>query len=260
VEPLGEFGNAARSGDVVLKPAGDWGPAVIALLRHLESAGFTGAPRVVGDGYAADGRLAVTYIEGTSPQPYAWPTSTVGEIGVLLRGLHNATRTFVPPPGARWKPWWMHDLAGDDPVIGHCDLGPWNIVGPPGTPAAFIDWEYAGPVDPLWELAEVVWLNAQLHDDDIAALNDLPDAATRSRMARAIVDGYELPRADRDDFPDRLIAVAAHSARAEAVVHRVTPETTPGAYPLLWAIAWRARSASWLATHRALLRRALTEI
>src|SRR4051794_28525696 len=54
--------SAALSGDVVLKPVGAWGPAVVALLRHLESAGFPGAPRVVGDGYVPDGRLAVTYV------------------------------------------------------------------------------------------------------------------------------------------------------------------------------------------------------
>jgi hypothetical protein len=261
-EPLGEFGNAARDGDVVLKPAGAWGPAVVALLRHLEATGFTAAPRVVGDGYAADGRLAVTYVPGSSPQPYAWPEATVGTIGVLLRDLHRATRSFVPPAEAAWRPWWMHELAGDGPVIGHCDLGPWNIIGVDGAPRAFIDWEFAGPVDPLWELAEVVWLNAQLHDDDIAARHGLPDAATRARMARAIVDGYELPHADRTEFVDRLVAVAAHGARAEAVMYDVGPDSIaavgPDGYPILWAITWRVRSASWIARHRSLLRRALS--
>jgi Ser/Thr protein kinase RdoA (MazF antagonist) len=262
-QPLGDYGNAARSGDVILKPGGPWGPAVIALLRHLEDRGFTGAPRVVGDGWSADGRLAVTYVPGSSPQPHAWPLAAVGEVGVLLRGLHDATRDFVPPAGAAWKPWWMHELAGDHPVIGHCDLGPWNIIGVGGVPQAFIDWEFAGPVDPLWELAEAVWLNAQLHDDDIALRAGLPDAATRARMARAIVDGYELPYADRDEFCDRLIAVAAHSARAEAVTYAVTPDSadavTADGYPILWAITWRARSASWIARHRRLLQRALTQ-
>jgi hypothetical protein len=258
VEPLGDFGNAARSGDVVLKPAGPWAPAVIALLRHLEAYGFAGAPRVVGDGYSADGRLAVTYVPGASPHPYAWPLSSVGEIGVLLRALHDATRSFVPPPDAVWQPWWMHELAGDRAVIGHGDLGPWNIIGDSGRPRAFIDWEFAGPVDPLWELAEAVWLNAQLHDDDIAVRLGLPDAATRAAMAAAIVDGYGLPRADRAALADRLVDVAVHSARAEAVTHDVTPDTVPGEYPLLWAVTWRVRSASWMARHRSLLRRALS--
>jgi hypothetical protein len=65
-------------------------------------------------------------------------------------------------------------------------------------------------------LAEIAWLNAQLHDDDISELHELPHAATRARQARAIIDGYGLARADRDNFYERLLDVAVHSARAEA--------------------------------------------
>jgi hypothetical protein len=31
-------------------------------------------------------------------------------------------------------------------------------------------------------------------------------------------------------------------------------------YPVLWGISWRARSASWIARHRGLLRRAITDV
>jgi hypothetical protein len=143
-----------------------------------------------------------------------------------------------------------------------CDTGPWNIIATNGYPQAFIDWEFAGPVDPLWELAETTWLNAQLHDDDIAELHGLPDAATRARHARAIIDGYGLARADREDLCDRLLDVAVHSARAEVLLHGVTADSTTAVaddgYPILWGIAWRARSASWIARNRQLLHRALT--
>src|SRR5882757_497251 len=37
-----------RRGDVVVRETGPWAPAVHALLRHLEQAGFTAAPRLVG--------------------------------------------------------------------------------------------------------------------------------------------------------------------------------------------------------------------
>ncbi len=57
----GQFADAALSDGVVLKRSGPWASGVIALLRHLERVGFDGAPCVVGDGYAADGRLAVTF-------------------------------------------------------------------------------------------------------------------------------------------------------------------------------------------------------
>jgi hypothetical protein len=89
----------------------------------------------------------------------------------------------------------------------------------------------------------------------------LPDAATRARQLSLILDGYGLARRQRGGFVDKMIAFAVHDARAEAVSYDVTPETTggtsPGGYPYAWAIAWRARSASWMVTHRAMLERAI---
>ncbi|XVU28521.1 phosphotransferase [Actinoplanes sp. CA-054009] len=255
-EQLGDhLADAVLVDGVVHKTTGPWTPSVFALLDHLEQAGFTGAPRVAGDGYS--------FVPGESPHPHAWPDETVGDVGTLLRGLHDATATFTPPTGATWQPNWLRDLGGDDIVIGHCDTAPWNIVGAPGRPDAFIDWEFAGPVDRLWELAQTVWLNAHLVDDDVAELRNLPDATTRSRHARAIADGYGLPRAARDDLVDRLSDVAIHSAHHEAVAEHVTIDSTDAVtatgYPTLWGITWRARSASWIARNRPLLRRVMLE-
>jgi hypothetical protein len=257
-----QIADAVLSDGVVFKKAGSWASGVIALLHHLESVGFEGAPRVVGDGYAADGRLAVTYIPGESPHPGAWSEEAASRVGELLRQLHTATTGFTAPADAVWQHVWLRELEGEQRVIGHGDTGPWNIIGSTGSRLAFIDWEFAGPVDPLWELAQTTWLNAQLHDDDIAEVHGLPDAATRARQARAIIDGYGLVSADRADFCDRLIDVAVHSARAEALLHGVTAESTTAVaddgYPILWGIAWRARSASWIARNRRLLKRALS--
>jgi hypothetical protein len=260
-ERLGSWGSGTGLGDAVLldgvvhKTAGPWTPAVFALLRHLEQIGFAGAPRVVGDGYG--------FVPGESPHPRAWSDEAVGGVGALLRGLHDAAATFTPPADAAWQPNWLRDLDGDDLVIGHCDPGPWNIVGRQGRADAFIDWEFAGPVDRLWELAETVWLNAQLVDDDVAELHGLPDAAARARQARAIVDGYGLPRAARDELVDRLRDVAIHGARHEAIAEGVTIDSTAAVaengYPILWAVAWRARSASWIARNRTTIRRAVCD-
>jgi hypothetical protein len=247
---------------VVYREAGPWSPAVLALLRHLEQAGFAGAPRVVGSGFAADGREMVSYVPGASPQPFAWREDAVAGVGKLLRDLHAATAAFTVPPGARWKEWFGRELGGTLPVIGHCDAGPWNIIARDGQAVALIDFEYAGPVDAVWELAEASWLNAQLHDDDIAERVGLPDAAARARHLRAILDGYGLPAAQRACFVDKMITIAVHSARAEAVESGVTPDTSAGVtdtgYPFAWAITWRARSASWMLTNRSRLERAIS--
>jgi hypothetical protein len=104
------------------------------------------------------------------------------------------------------------------------------------------------------------WLNAQLHDDDVAERCGLPAAAARARQLNLILDGYGLARRERGDFVDKMIAFAVHDARAEAISYGVAPETisgtSPGGYPYAWAITWRVRSASWMLAHRAMLERA----
>jgi hypothetical protein len=258
----GQVSKASLRAGVVYRDPGPWSVTVLAFLRHLEQAGFAGAPRVVGSGFAPDGREMVTYIDGASPQPNAWAEDAVGEVGRLLRDLHTAAATFVPAPDAVWRPWFGRQLPGSRPVFGHCDTGPWNIIARGGRPVALIDFEFAGPVDAVWELAQAAWLNAQLHDDDVAEQCELPDAAARARQLRLILDGYGLPRRERADFVDKMVAFAVHDARAEAVRCGVTADTTsattPDGYPSAWAVTWRARSASWMLTNRSLLHRAIT--
>jgi aminoglycoside phosphotransferase (APT) family kinase protein len=181
-------------------------------------------------------------------------------VGRLLRELHGATATFEPPAPAQWRPWFGRTLVGRDPVISHCDLGPWNIIARQAMPVAFIDWEFAGPVDALWDLAHTAWLNAQLHDDDVAERNGLGPAPQRARQLRLILDGYGLPSARRGDLIDKMIEFAVHSAADEAVQAGVTAESAPvdeSGYPVLWAVTWRTRSASWMFRHRSLLQRAV---
>ena len=52
------------SGEVVYRSPGPQSATVLALLRDLEDAGFEGAPRVVGTGFAPGGRETLRSIEG----------------------------------------------------------------------------------------------------------------------------------------------------------------------------------------------------
>jgi hypothetical protein len=243
-----------RYGDTVLRPVHPWTPTIHALLRHLETVRFAGCPQVVGDGYDAHGNEVLTYVEGELVHPHAWSDEAVWQVGQLLRGLHDATASFRPPPGAVWQSWFARS-ATTGSIVGHGDTGPWNIVARDGLPVAFIDWELAGPVDRLDEIAATAWWNAQLHDDDIAERQQLPDAAARAAQLRGFLDGYELPAAERAGLVTRMIEYAIRSCAWEAVCARVTPEssdTTP-----LWALAWRARAAAWMLRHRVLLQHAI---
>ena len=251
---------ARRRDAVVLRTAGPWSGTTLALLRHLEDVGFSGAPRVIGSGFAEDGRETLSFIPGESPQPHAWSDEAAAGVGRLLRELHEATSSFDAGADAHWRPWFGRDLPGTDPVISHCDLGPWNIIAREGRPVAFVDWEYAGPVDAIWDLAHTAWLNAQLHDDDVAELNGLGSADDRARQLRLILDGYGLPRGRRAHFVDTMVEFAIHAARQEAVEGRVTMESDAvdeTGFPVFWAVTWKARSASWMLRHRSLLEEAI---
>ncbi|HYO01214.1 MAG TPA: phosphotransferase [Mycobacterium sp.] len=147
----------------------------------------------------------------------------------------------------------------EQPVIGHGDLGPWNILARDSMPVAFIDWDNAGPVDAVWELAQVAWLNAQLHDD-VADLNALPDNPARLGQCAAILDGYKLPSDHRVGFVDKMIEFALRSARDEAHTYAITSDTpspAPDGFPILWAVTWRARAACWMLDHRSEINRTI---
>jgi Phosphotransferase enzyme family len=246
-----------RQGPIVVRDTGPWTPSVHSLLRHLEQVGFPAAPRLVGSGIDPSGRETLTYIDGEFTQPGPWSLDGAAAVGQLLRQLHEATASYRPPPGAVWFPWHARDLGGPARVVGHCDVAPWNIVARHGLPVALIDWEFAGPVDPVVELAQACWLNAKLHDDVVAEREGLPPLADRARQLRAMVDSYGLSSGQRRGFVDRIIEFVVSETAWEADDAGVTPEMT-GHPQALWAMAWRARAAAWLQRHRRTLQNALS--
>jgi hypothetical protein len=253
-EPLTGGGRTSvfRRGMVVHRETGPWAPAVHALLRHLEAVGFEYSPRVVGNGFDEEGRETLTFIPGASLHPGPWPSEAMFALGSLLARLHAATETFVPPADARWRPWFGRELGSGRRVIGHCDLGDWNIIADAGQPVALIDWEQAGPVDPLVELAQLCWLNAHLFDDDLVERLQIPELRTRASNLAAILDGYGLPRSRRAELVETMIQLSFHDAANEAREAAITPEST-GPTEALWAMAWRSRSAVWMDRNRSAL-------
>src|SRR5262245_48354779 len=98
------IGNATtgvvRVGDTVRRPVGPWTDSVDALLAHLRQVGFTGAPRP--HGRDEQGRQVLEYVPGElCDHTGNFSLAELGEIGRMLRDLHDAAASFVPPPGAR---------------------------------------------------------------------------------------------------------------------------------------------------------------
>jgi Ser/Thr protein kinase RdoA (MazF antagonist) len=252
---LSERKQVHRSGGMMVRPWAPWTATVHALLRHLEAVGFTGSPRVIGPGANPIGLETLQFVAGDVASDRVWDDDGIYELGRLLRALHVATSSFRLPPQAIWQESF---LRADDSgaIISHGDAAPWNVVARQGRPVALIDWELAGPVDRLNELAHTVWLNARLFDEGVDDVAELPSAEHRIQQLRLFADGYELPAEDRAKLTRRLIDVAILSAASDAIEARITPTST-GASWLAWGIAWRARSAAWLVRHRRPLERAL---
>src|SRR3954449_11448938 len=88
---LSEDARVFELAGVIYRPTAPWTPAVHALLGHLETVGFDGAPRLIGNGVDDAGRQQLEFIDGELVHPYAWSDDAVVEVATLLRGLHDAT-------------------------------------------------------------------------------------------------------------------------------------------------------------------------
>lgn len=239
-----------RVGDTVRRPAGEWTPAVHALLEHLHAVGFRGAPRPLG--LDEQGREVLTFVPGA----VAWPEhfhrlygdDQLRRVTRLIRDFHEAVTGFTPPPGARW-----HTLipADGDEIIAHHDLAPWNLILN-DEQWAFIDWDGAAPGTRLWDLAYAIHgfvplsANATYRRDDAA------------RRLRVMADTYDLTEQQREALVPLLgrRTWSMHDFLAEQATHGIQP------WARLWqeghGDAWRA-DAEYVDRREALWRQALLD-
>lgn len=234
----------ARRGGKLLRPLGSWSAAVHEYLRYLESAGFVGAPRFLG---IEGEREVLSFIEGevaVDPDwqpghghrlpPHARTEAALTAGAELVRQLHKAARGYVPANTEyRFHP--HPPRAGE--IVSHGDLGPWNTVYRSGLPVAFIDWDAAGPVDPLLDLAAAAWAFVPLTTPEQlreAGFSPVPDVPARLRL---FVDAYGL--GDR-----RTILAALHHCKLLAAERiKYYPVTAAEAAD---ALEHHARELRWL--------------
>jgi hypothetical protein len=244
-----------RRGDIVIRETGPWASSVHSFLRHLESAGFEGAPKVVGDGFAEDGRETLSFIQGEVINPTPWNAEGIETLGRMIRELHDASASFSPEEDTLWRPFFGRDLGGPDRIISHCDISPWNVVSVDGLPAGLIDWEYAGAVDPRVELAQAGWLNIRLFSDDIANVEKLPPVEQRAEHLRMFIDAYGLADSDRKNFLNLIVDFVMCDTAYQADEAGITKESDDP--EPLWGLTWRARSGAWLVRNREIFERAI---
>jgi hypothetical protein len=189
--PGGRSFGAVLVGGEVRRPAQPWTATVHSVLRHLEDAGFDGAPRA--RGFDDQGRERLTFLAGqtlgeTSPWP-GWVRSddALRQVGAWLRRLHDATSAFRPAADATWFTGraWQPGL-----VIAHLDASPWNAVWDGGALVGFVDWDTASPSSREGDLAFSALTWVPLLTAEIARPAGFGDAADRSRRFHLLLDAY----------------------------------------------------------------------
>ena len=180
-----------RVGTTIRRPLHDRSLYVQSVLRHLESAGFEGAPRVLGTDQ--NGREILSFIAGeVVREPTHLSDARLRSAAKLIRRFHDAT-AGTP-------------LAAEAEVVCHGDLGPHNTVFDGDQAVALIDWDvYVAPGPRLHDLGHAVWCFA-----DIGA--DGGPIAAQARRARLICEayGWDDPNPVIDEITNRF-----RRARAE---------------------------------------------
>ena len=229
--PGGNTTGATLIGNVVHKPARPWTPTVHAVLRHLEDAGFDGAPRALG--FDDQGREMITYLNGEAiggrtPWPgWASADSMLIQVGQWLRRVHDLTVDFIPPADQQW---FTGRTMQPGQIIGHQDAAPYNAVVDGDRLVGFYDWDIAGPSSREWDLAFTALSWVPLASPD--APSSSHDIDERSRRLHLLLDAY---RYDGDRHVFR--AVVPERARIQAGVIRTMADAGDPASIALLPIA-----------------------
>jgi hypothetical protein len=234
-----------RVGNTVRRPVGVQTAAVHGLLRHLESVGFDGAPRVLG--IDERGREILTWMPGEAalrPLPsYAVTDETLAALGRLLRRFHDAVISYVPPPGAVWDTLVASNLDDTPELIGHCDVTLENVIFRDRMPYALIDFDLARPTTRLFDVVTTLRHWAPL--DDPADRDPLLRGVDVGRRLAVFCAAYGLD-------PERRRAVLpAARIRFERSYDamRTRAERLGGGWARMWqaGAGWRIRRAQdWL--------------
>jgi hypothetical protein len=226
---------------------------VHALLRHLEAAGFEGAPRVLG--IDARNREVLTYLPGVvtrRPLPECITAeSTLVSLAELLFRYHDAVVGFDPPSWARWDGELTRFVDGPPEIICHCDVNLENVIFRPGPdgpqPYAFIDFDLARPGTRLVDIIQTLRYWAPIADpaDRDPALRDA-DAVGRIAI---FCEAYGLSYTERA----RLVPVASRWLRRSRATIAQRARARGGAWTRMLDAGVDdrlLRSAMWLERNR----------
>lgn len=185
----GQSGGVERAGRTVRRPIGPWTPAVHEFLAFLAEEGLRGLPTVVG---VEGDREVLTYVTGRGvpvDKEIVLDNVLVEAVG-WLRDFHDIAEMFRPEGTRHWRA--GEQALDDDQIICHNDPGTYNWIIEGGHFAAMIDWDMAGPGQPIDDLAFLAWtavpFDRSCDDEDVLRRFDLLIDAYGEWGPRTVLD------------------------------------------------------------------------
>ena len=201
-------GGVVRAGNHVLRPVNPYTASTHAFLAAVRAAGFKGASSPVG--VDPDGRERLVYIDGdVALPPYPeWSQSdaALASVAVLLRQLHAAGQSF-DPKGWSWSREMADPIGG--PIVCHNDVCLENVVFRDGAAVGLLDFDFAAPGRPVYDLAQFARMCVPV-DDGLSASRLGWHPSDRPGRLRLVADAYGL------DAPGRAELVACLDAAIDA--------------------------------------------
>lgn len=195
-------GAVVRRGEHVLRPSNPHTGSIHRFLAALHDAGFDGASVPVG--VDPDGRERLGFVPGevaVAPFPTWFQGDDVlASIADLMRRFHEAARSF-DPTGETWSD-EMVDPAGGSVVV-HNDVCPENVVFRDGVAVALLDFDFAAPGRPVYDLASMARMCGPVDDATSAARLGWGPVDQPARL-RLVADTYGLDAEGRQALVDVL--------------------------------------------------------
>lgn len=241
-------GAVVREGAYVLRPSNPHSELIHALFHYVRAAGFDGVPEPVG--IEPDGQERLVFIPGD----VAWPPfprwgqtdRALASIGELLARFHAAAQGFEAPAGTTWN----RELA--DPVGGalicHNDVCVENVVFRDGVAIALLDFDFAAPGRPLYDLGVMARMCVPLDTPEDAAVWGW-ESLDPIRRLRLVADSYGLPPGREE-----LVRILEQQMAAGGVFVRQRVERGEPAFVEMWermgGQARYDRRRDWFSQHR----------
>ncbi len=179
---VANVGAVVRVGDHVLRPSNPHTADIHRFLSDLRDAGFDGVPRPVG--VDPDGRERLEYVEGDVALPpfpgWFQEPDALASVARLMARFHAASAD-LDVSGLEWSSEMVDPAVSDGAaegaaegavpagvVVCHNDVCPENVVFRNGEAVALLDFDFAAPGRPVYDLSQFVRMCVPVADDEYA--------------------------------------------------------------------------------------------